>query len=219
MINSSLLVPKQEYDDTSICDLITEDFESPSPLQKWRHVPDQAILKNGQRTAEKTLPQCLQMRRSKINPASISGVFAGIDIDKNIIFGPYLGTKIDNRKGSKLLIDAEKRQLTKGKGYTWEVFDNGCFSHFVDGTKNGNWMKFVQPALNKEHQTLYAELKDKQIWYRTTRQIRKGEELTVWYGPYYNYGYSLDTAEGKVGHIIRHPSYRELSGEKKKSLS
>lgn len=70
------------------------------------------------------------MRRSKINPASISGVFAGIDIDKNIIFGPYLGTKIDNRKGSKLLIDAEKRQLTKGKGYTWEVFNLNCKLNF-----------------------------------------------------------------------------------------
>ena len=33
------------FSETQRCGLITEDFESPSPLQKWRHVLDQAIMK------------------------------------------------------------------------------------------------------------------------------------------------------------------------------
>jgi len=212
---NSAPVPQLHNEKLHGCDLITEHFVSPSPNQKWKHVPDKVWSKNEQRIAENTLPQCLKLNKSKINTAANIGVFATMDIDRNIVFGPYLGKKIDYKQGAKLLSDAEKRQLTKGNGYTWEVFHNGYFSHYIDGSKTGNWMKFVQPALNKEHQTLYAELKDKQIWYRTLRPIKKGEELSVWYGPYYNYGYSLNTAEGKVGHILRYPSYKEVNSAKK----
>lgn len=43
------------------------------------------------------------------------------------------------------------------------------------------WMRLVQAAANSKEQNLEAYLENSQLYYRSTRKIKKNEELLVWY--------------------------------------
>lgn len=43
------------------------------------------------------------------------------------------------------------------------------------------WLRLVQAAMNTAEQNTEAFLKAGQLYFRTTRPVRRGEELFVWY--------------------------------------
>lgn len=58
--------------------------------------------------ANKTVPDCLVIRRSSIKGAQY-GVFAAKPLPKRLCFGPYEGVRVDS--------------VDKGNGYAWRVRD------------------------------------------------------------------------------------------------
>ena len=69
--------------------------------------------------------------------------------------------------------------------YFWRVYDKHVneVKFFVDGkdVKKANWMRYVLPAYKNSDQNLVAYQDGDEIFFLTIKQIRKDEELTVWY--------------------------------------
>lgn len=118
----------------------------------------------------------LYSKKSKL-PGAGKGVFARCDILSNTILGKYGGKKM-NKKAYLPLRD---------KRYIWEL-SNGMYldghpKHrrhtilsFINGAKTKGQRKFINA---------YAYQYKKNIFYKTLRNIKKGEEIVIDYGNFY----------------------------------
>ncbi|XP_018570320.1 histone-lysine N-methyltransferase PRDM9-like, partial [Anoplophora glabripennis] len=113
--------------------------------------------------AKKTAPKgVLEVRPSKVHGF---GVFASRHVRKGIQMGPYQGeiTRVDTTNG-----------------YCWKLRD-GRLIDGADETRS-NWLRYVNCAKNVAEQNVIAFQYNGQIYYRTCRDVEKGEELLVYYG-------------------------------------
>ncbi|XP_025111416.1 PR domain zinc finger protein 8-like isoform X2 [Pomacea canaliculata] len=102
------------------------------------------------------------------------GVITVTDIDYGQIFGPfpshvtpadpaYLIGMLTNDKrpeGIVLKMDPGERR---------------------EGLRAVDWLPYIQPARDSEEQNMEAYVKEGQVYFRTLRIVRAGEELLVWY--------------------------------------
>ncbi|KAK0091934.1 hypothetical protein PV326_002495 [Microctonus aethiopoides] len=69
-----------------------------------------------------------------------------------------------------------------------KIFKNNCseisYLDYSDETTS-NWMCFIQPASNAKEQNLICYQMKDDIFYTAMRTISAGEQLRVWYAPYY----------------------------------
>ena len=113
-----------------------------------------------------TLPRIVR-RRSKIHG---SGVFAAEPISKNTRIIDYAGELVRNRDSEA----REERYLAEGCVWVFRV--NGTWSR--DAAVDGNVARFINHSCRPN---CWIEIVDKTIWIRTSKSIRKGEELTYDY--------------------------------------
>lgn len=68
-----------------------------------------------------------------------------------------------------------------------QIVKDGKFSHFVDGhnESQSNWMRFVNCSRCEDEQNLVAYQFRGEMYYRTYKSIKPGQELLVWYGESY----------------------------------
>jgi hypothetical protein len=50
-----------------------------------------------------------------------------------------------------------------------------------EGLRAVDWLPYIQPARDSEEQNMEAYLKEGQVYFRTLRIIKAGEEMLVWY--------------------------------------
>ena len=109
----------------------------------------------------------IEKRRSKIHGW---GIYATQQIPKNTRIIDYAGELISNRESLK----RERRQLRRG--HIW------CFTltrrTVRDAEVGGNAARFINHSCRPN---CYVEIKDRTIWIRAARTIRKGEELSYDY--------------------------------------
>ncbi|MFT4313150.1 MAG: SET domain-containing protein [Candidatus Woesearchaeota archaeon] len=140
------------------------------------------------------------------------GIVAKKDIPKNTRILQYLGehiTKTESEKRSdKILADAKKNPHKKGAVYIFTL--NNTYD--IDGQKWYNLGKYMNHSCNPNSE---AELDEdaQEIWVRTTKDIKKGDEIT------YDYGYDLDHWEEHpchcgspncVGYIVAREHWSKL---------
>lgn len=117
------------------------------------------------------------VKKSKIKGAG-KGVFAKIDIPKGTVLGWYRG---------KYLTEKQFEKLPDSKtDYVWYINDN----LYVDGSKikKNNMLIYVNGAKTKAQKkkiNVDSHNYRKKIWYKTTKKIKKGDELIVDYGEEY----------------------------------
>ncbi len=109
----------------------------------------------------------LEKRRSKIHGW---GIYATRRIPKNTRIIDYAGELISNRES----LERERRQLERG--HLW------CFTltrrTVVDAGVGGNAARFINHSCRPN---CYIEIKNRTIWIRAARTIRRGEELSYDY--------------------------------------
>lgn len=110
----------------------------------------------------------ISTRRSKIHG---TGVFANKIIPKNKRIINYTGEIISIPEFEK----RDKKHLRVGQMWCFELTKKLC----VDASVGGNISRFVNHSSSPN---CWIEIKGYNIWFRASRKIRIGEELTIDYG-------------------------------------
>ncbi|XP_041470439.1 histone-lysine N-methyltransferase PRDM9-like [Lytechinus variegatus] len=122
---------------------------------------------------EKELPDGLRYTEDE-KEKKISGVVATKDLEVGMQFGPFTGEFV-------------KEGLGCFNPNTWEVCVRGKTWYYIDGaTDPHNWMLHVQFARNSEEQNLEAFQFYGDIYFRTTKHVKSGTELRVFYSQDYS---------------------------------
>ncbi|CAF1585722.1 unnamed protein product [Rotaria sp. Silwood1] len=166
---------KSEFDDARLfCDDCNKFYDNICPYHKQSYIPDKKIskslIKHSQRLSDLTCPDGIIIKSSTILKAG-KGVFATKRFEKNTFFGPYMGTRHSNFKSAQ------------ESGYAWSIADKyGKKNNFID---NLIVFYFLQGPNTVEQQNLQPIQYDRNMFYKTMRTIRPGEELFVYYGDDY----------------------------------
>ena len=100
------------------------------------------------------------------------GVFAKKPIPKDCRFGPLEGRQIPKRANSDNF-----QFLVTTPDATFEID--------VSDDTLSNWMRFVRVAKGGDEQNLALNQEDDKLYFSSTRDIRVGDELKVWYSSEY----------------------------------
>lgn len=108
-------------------------------------------------------------------PNSGKGVFTKVDLSKGFTIGNYMGRKLNVMQYNNL----------KNDNYVWELSSShGPF--YIDASikKYSNWLRYINhKSDNKENLEPYQYSGN--LYYRTTKKIKKGSELFIDYGDEY----------------------------------
>jgi len=151
--------------------------------------------------SQKTLPKSKINPAVRIAPSSIPnagmGVFATRDIKKGEVLDEYVG---------KFLTPEQYAKKRSHKNYIWELMtpSDEVIAYIDSGNKKySNWTRFVNTPSKKSEANMIniqmnatsEESKDKNkatynptgtaVFYCAKKDIKKGEELLIWYGEEY----------------------------------
>ncbi|MBN3312206.1 PRDM8 protein, partial [Atractosteus spatula] len=96
------------------------------------------------------------------------------DLPAGVSFGPGV---LQNTFYDTIAFIALKASDRRNKSYVFRVDAEAM----KGSTSALSWLRLVQAAGNREEQNMEAYLKSSQLYFRSTRSIRKDEELLVWY--------------------------------------
>lgn len=120
----------------------------------------------------------IQVKRSIIKDAG-KGVFATRNINKHECLGEYKGVLMSADQYNKCQPDHT---------YIWQlVTDKDEIVAYIDAKdiKKSNWTRYVNCPFKKSQDNVEPIQKYFKMYYYAKRNIKKGEELFVWYGPDY----------------------------------
>ncbi|XP_052268103.1 zinc finger protein 726-like isoform X2 [Dreissena polymorpha] len=155
----------------------------------YNYIQDKEVPEGDPLKAEHTLPDCLEIKTSKIAGAGL-GVFSKEGLQSKIMFGPYGGAIItDNHKS----------------GYCWK---DG-----KEATATSNWMRYVNCAMKEADTNLVALQNKEGIYYCTLKPVSPGEELLVWYGVEFSRELVLIRDKNSQKHTKIHKGKRQYKCE------
>ena len=131
-------------------------------------------------TAEKTLPLCVELRESPIHGR---GIFAKVDLPKGLRFGPYAGERV--------------KPEVHTSAYVWIISDKvGNPLEHIDGEdeSKSNWLRWVNCSRSPEEEVMIPFQYENKVFFKTFRDIKKGQEIMYFYGTDYarNLGVDVD---------------------------
>lgn len=127
------------------------------------------------------IPISLIIKKSTI-PGAGFGVFAGSDIPFRAK-GEYEGV-LKSENNANMYYSWEIKEYNKKTGnpdYEGEVL----YYRDASDIKKSNWSRFVNCHAKEKRNNLVMHQKYNKIYYQTSRRIKKGEELFVFYGEDY----------------------------------
>ena len=147
------------------------------------------------------------------------GIFALTKIPSNTKIIQYKGELISKKEGAKrqkMYEDLSKKDSSKGAVYIFDIDEE----HDLDGTCETNYAKNINHSC--EPNCKY-EIKNKEVWISSIREIQKGEEIC------FNYGFEWDTKDFMefpckcgskkcVGYILEKESWPKLKEHLTKNL-
>tara|TARA_Y100000816_G_C26108192_1_gene589863 strand:- start:999 stop:1496 length:498 start_codon:yes stop_codon:yes gene_type:complete len=120
-----------------------------------------------------------KVKNSKIHG---HGVFATRNIRKNTKIIQYIGEKVTRSEGDKRSEKRIKKYLNSNKTGSVYIFELNK-RYDIDGSPNYNKARFVNHSCSPNCE---VDIIKDEIWIRSLKSIKKGEELS------YDYGYSFD---------------------------
>ncbi|XP_070560788.1 uncharacterized protein [Ptychodera flava] len=116
------------------------------------------------------LPSSCQFMASSVEDNKV-GVWSREDILEGTTFGPYAGEK------KKVSDDCDPY-------YSWEIKGpkgRRLFCIDASNPKKSNWMRYIKCARYYEEQNMVAMQHQKEIYYKTIKDVHANEELLCWY--------------------------------------
>ncbi|KAH0549382.1 PR domain zinc finger protein 15-like [Cotesia glomerata] len=121
--------------------------------------------------ARQTLPKDLEITRMADGTTS---VIAKRSYQRGMTFGPF---------------EAKRNwAMNPAINFAIKIFEESINdTYYLDYSDEdtSNWMCFIPPATNAKEQNLICYQSNQEIYYTVMREIPVGEELRVWYAPYY----------------------------------
>ena len=108
-------------------------------------------------------------------PNAGNGAFTNIDLPKGTVLGNYKGKRLSPEQFDRL----------KDSSYAWYV-SSGKDHFYLDGKdpKLSNWLRFLNDSRDRRVNVEPYQYSGK-LYYRTTRNIKAGQELFISYGDEY----------------------------------
>ncbi|CAF3704350.1 unnamed protein product [Rotaria sp. Silwood1] len=157
--------------------LLNDDYLYCDNCQKYSHglCPQgcQTYESNHQADhAKNTVPVGIKISTSNIPTAGL-GVFAIKEFPKNTFFGPYTGER------------HRSTERANKSGYAWTIEDaEGNVYNYIDASNpsHSNWLRYVNCPMRQVDENLIPVQFNGELYYQTSRDIKAGEELFVYYG-------------------------------------
>ncbi|XP_012284830.1 PR domain zinc finger protein 15 isoform X2 [Orussus abietinus] len=150
----------------NICGQSHDTHECPFLLD-LHYVSDSPVLSR----ARQTLPDTLEISRMADGSTT---VLTKVNLQRGTTFGPLYAKRIWTMNP---LTNFPIRVFGRTPAETYHLD--------YSNENNSNWMCFVVPASNAKEQNLICYQVKHDIFYTAMRAIPAGEELRVWYAPYY----------------------------------
>ncbi|CAF0959152.1 unnamed protein product [Rotaria sordida] len=141
--------------------------------------------------AKNTVPIGIKIASSSIPIAGL-GAFAIKEFFKNTFFGPYTGER------------HRSTERANKSGYAWTIEDaEGNVYNYIDASdpSRSNWLRYVNCPTRQVDENLVPVQFNGELYYRTSRDIKAGEELFVYYGEEYARALGI--------HLFEHSSIEE----------
>ncbi|KAI1894305.1 hypothetical protein AGOR_G00114450 [Albula goreensis] len=124
------------------------------------------------------LPRSLWASDSKLLQHHVTDIFTSVHVTRDLPAGASFGPCVlQNTFYDTIAFIALKSCDKRNKSYVFRVDAEAMKSSpFVL-----SWLRLVQAASNKEEQNMEAYLRNGQLYFQSTRNIQKDEELLVWY--------------------------------------
>lgn len=116
------------------------------------------------------------LKKSNIRNAGI-GAFANQELKKGALLGEYKGSYVSKEQFERL----------RNTDYVFQVNKQGRLHHYINGCI-GNWITRINGAKTKlQAQKINIECYQygQKIYYRTTKNIKRGDEFIIYYGDEY----------------------------------
>ena len=130
-----------------------------------------------------------KVKKSKVHG---NGVFAKEDIKKNVKIIQYIGKKITKSEGDKRSERRIKKYLNSKETGSVYIFELNK-KYDIDGSYLYNKARYINHSCSPNCE---VEIKKGEIWIKSIKNIKKGEELS------YDYGYEFDK-EDYMDHICK----------------
>ncbi|XP_061084733.1 PR domain zinc finger protein 8 [Conger conger] len=124
------------------------------------------------------LPRSLWATDNKLLQHHVTDLFTSVHVTRDLSAGASFGPCVlHNTFYDTIAFIALKSCEKRSKSYVFRVD--------AEAVKSSplvlSWLRLVQAASNKEEQNMEAYLRSGQLYFRSTRNIQKDEELLVWY--------------------------------------
>ncbi|XP_036402515.1 PR domain zinc finger protein 8 [Megalops cyprinoides] len=124
------------------------------------------------------LPRSLWANDSKLLQHHVTDLFTSVHVTRDLPAGESFGPCVlQNTFYDTIAFIALKSCDKRNKSYVFRVDAEAMKSSPLVLS----WLRLVQAASNKEEQNMEAYLRSGQLYFRSTRNIQKEEELLVWY--------------------------------------
>ncbi|KAG7462493.1 hypothetical protein MATL_G00185440 [Megalops atlanticus] len=124
------------------------------------------------------LPRSLWANDSKLLQHHVTDLFTSVHVTRDLPAGESFGPCVlQNTFYDTIAFIALKSCDKRNKSYVFRVDAEAMKSSPLVLS----WLRLVQAASNKEEQNMEAYLRGGQLYFRSTRNIQKEEELLVWY--------------------------------------
>ncbi|XP_043283704.1 zinc finger protein 236-like [Venturia canescens] len=157
-----------------------------------KYVKDEPLLSR----ARLTLPKNLEI--TKMADGSTT-VITKCDFQQGTTFGPLQAQR-----------DWTMNPMNE---FPIKVFGKGPMDTFHLDRSNenaSNWMCFVSPASNSFEQNLVCYQMERDVYYTAMRFIPSGEELRVWYAPYYALKMKMPLYNTEFANVSPHTTTEEI---------
>ncbi|CAF4302830.1 unnamed protein product, partial [Rotaria sp. Silwood2] len=182
-ITNSSLISKSNFGERHIRPrkrLLNDDYLYCDNCQKYNH----SLCPQGCQTyepnqsadhAKNTVSIGIKVATSNIPTAGL-GAFAIKEFPRNTFFGPYTGER------------HRSTERANKSGYAWTIEDaEGSVYNYIDASDPScsNWLRYVNCPTRQVDENLEPVQFNGELYYRTSRDIKAGEELFVYYGEEY----------------------------------
>lgn len=122
-------------------------------------------------------PDWIEIKKSWIEQAWL-WAFSRINISKNTTIWEYIGKIMDPD-------DFDNKKSHHDYGFS--VYDGRKVLFVIDSAnkKYWNWTRYINCARNSKEENVYFYQYKKRIFIKTHKEIKKWDELFVWYGKEY----------------------------------
>ena len=109
-------------------------------------------------------------------PQAGKGAFTNIYLPKGTVLGEYRGKKLTKKQYNSL----------NDQSYVWELSSpKGVFYIDAKPIKKNNWLRYLNDSRKSSKNNVEEYQYRGKVFYRTTKNIKPGSELFVYYGEDY----------------------------------